>query len=210
MSRLSVICLLLLAMLPGVAAAAAQPSVDTCFVASGKKYGIDPRLLWAISQTESSGRADARNLTHFSRTGTIDIGLMQINSSWLPTLARYGITRDRLLDEPCLNIDVGAWILARIIHQQGAHWDAVGAYNSACTQLKGVACTVSRETYVRKVWSWYSGNHANRIRAVATTRVSRTTSTQLTTQGASRPAQSAAAPPPPPPRSGIEFIAESP
>jgi hypothetical protein len=146
-------------LLVGTPAAFAQSAggVGACFVASGAKYGIDPRLLWAIAETESSGRADARNLSHLSRTGTIDIGLMQINSSWLPTLARFGITRDRLLDNPCLNIDVGAWILARTIRQQGASWDAVGAYNTACTQLKGDACTASRQEYVRKVWSWYQG-----------------------------------------------------
>lgn len=137
--------------------AQSEAGVGACFVASGAKYGIDPRLLWAIAETESSGRPDARNLSHLSRTGTIDIGLMQINSSWLPTLARYGITRDRLIDDPCLNIDVGAWILAHTIRQQGASWDAVGAYNSACTQLKGDACTASRQEYVRKVWSWYQG-----------------------------------------------------
>lgn len=146
-------------LLVGTPAASAQSEggVGACFVASGAKYSIDPRLLWAIAETESSGRADARNLSHLPRTGTIDIGLMQINSSWLPTLARYGITRDRLLADPCLNIDVGAWILARTIRQQGASWDAVGAYNTACTQLKGDACTASRQEYVRKVWSWYQG-----------------------------------------------------
>lgn len=152
----------------GTPAAFAQSDADVgaCFVASGAKYSIDPRLLWAIAETESSGRPDARNLSHFSRTGTIDIGLMQINSSWLTTLARFGITRDRLLDDPCLNIDVGAWILARTIRQQGASWNAVGAYNSACTQLKGEACTDARQEYVRKVWSWYQGTPPPRLGSV--------------------------------------------
>ncbi|WP_454875397.1 lytic transglycosylase domain-containing protein [Paraburkholderia xenovorans] len=140
---------------PMAALAAPGPDISACFEVSGAKYHIDPRLLWAIAETESSGRASAQNLTHVSRTGTVDLGLMQINSSWLPTLARYGITREQLMADPCLNIDVGAWILARIIKQQGARWDAIGAYNSACTQLKGDACTASRAEYVRKVWSWY-------------------------------------------------------
>ena len=35
-----------------------------------------------------------------NRDGSHDIGLMQINSMHLPDLARQGITRQRLLDEP--------------------------------------------------------------------------------------------------------------
>lgn len=140
---------------PMAALAAPGSDISACFEASGAKYHIDPRLLWAMAETESSGRASAQNLNHVSRTGTVDLGLMQINSSWLPTLARYGITSEQLMADPCLNIDVGAWVLAGIIKQQGARWDAIGAYNTACTQLKGEACTASRAEYVRKVWSWY-------------------------------------------------------
>ena len=40
-----------------------------------------------------------------------DVGLMQINSSWYITLSRMGITRKDLLENPCQNIHVGAWML---------------------------------------------------------------------------------------------------
>ena len=36
---------------------------------------------------------------------------MQINSSWLPILAKYGIAKSDLLN-PCVNTHVGAWVLA--------------------------------------------------------------------------------------------------
>ena len=54
---------------------------------------------------------------------------MQINSSWLPTLRRFGIV-EKDLYEPCVSIDVGAWILAHNIRSYGNTWAAVGAYNS--------------------------------------------------------------------------------
>ncbi|SAL49118.1 lytic transglycosylase catalytic [Caballeronia choica] len=61
--------------------------------------------------------------------GSEDIGLMQVNSSWLPKLSRFGISRQRLFDE-CVNAYVGTWILASNIKQFGATWKAVGAYNA--------------------------------------------------------------------------------
>jgi len=55
---------------------------------------------------------------------------MQINSSWLPKLRKYGIGVNELFD-PCTSIQVGAWILAQNIQRLGHSWEAVGAYNSS-------------------------------------------------------------------------------
>jgi soluble lytic murein transglycosylase-like protein len=142
--------------LPASAQSAIQHT-DTCFQQAASKYSLDSRLLWSIAQMESRGRMSAVNLTHQSRTNTVDLGVMQINSSWLPKLKKYGITRDMLMSDRCLNIEVGAWILADLIARHGANWDAVGAYNTACKQLKGEKCEVSRMRYVRQVWRWYAG-----------------------------------------------------
>jgi len=98
-----------------------------CWESAGAKFGIHPQLLYAIAKTESGLRPSAINR---NTNGSYDIGLMQINSIWLPQLRRYGITEDQLW-EPCLNIHVGAWVLAQNIRQVGNSWNAVGAYNSS-------------------------------------------------------------------------------
>ncbi|KAG8151707.1 lytic transglycosylase domain-containing protein [Burkholderia catarinensis] len=101
---------------------------------------VSVSLMRGIAQVESGMNPNAINT---NTNGTVDIGLMQINSTWLPTLAREGITRESLFD-PCTNAYVGAWILSQNIRQLGANWNAIGAYNSASPD--------KRLAYARKVY----------------------------------------------------------
>ena len=133
------------------AAASATASAADCFSSAAHRHGLDPALLRAIASAESDMRVDAINLAHRQRTGTIDIGLMQVNSGWLPRLASFGIAAPDL-HQPCTNIDVGAWILAESFARHGNDWRAVGAYNAACTQLKDEACTRQRARYAWRVY----------------------------------------------------------
>ena len=103
-----------------------------CWQEAGSRYQVDPTLLYAIARTESSLNPAA---SHRNRDGSIDIGLMQINSAWLARLAHYGITA-RDLWEPCTNIHVGAWVLAQKIKKHGMTWEAVGAYNATTPQKR--------------------------------------------------------------------------
>jgi soluble lytic murein transglycosylase-like protein len=90
-------------------------------------FTLDPNLLRAIAQHESGMRPFVINR---NANGSVDIGLMQINSGWLPTLERAGIAPQSLWNA-CVNAYVGAWILSSNIARFGATWKAVGAYNAA-------------------------------------------------------------------------------
>lgn len=103
-----------------------------CWQEAAVRYQVDSDLLQAIARTESAMNPGAvgRN-----RNGSRDIGLMQINSAWLPTLAMHGITERDLFD-PCTNIHIGAWVLAGNVSRLGYTWEAVGAYNAASPRLR--------------------------------------------------------------------------
>ena len=121
-----------------LALCAALPA-QACWDDAASRYRVSSHLLYAIARTESGldPQAVGRN-----RNGSRDIGLMQINSAWLPTLASHGI-EERHLFEPCTNIHVGAWILAGNVQRLGYTWEAVGAYNAANPAL--------RRAYIEKV-----------------------------------------------------------
>lgn len=105
----------------------ALAEADTkCFKQASSRYGVPEDLLRAISHVESAGNPSARNT---NKNGSTDIGHMQINTYWLPTLAKFGITKTQLMNA-CINTYVGAWILASNISRMGYRWEAVGAYNA--------------------------------------------------------------------------------
>ena len=108
---------LLLFLLPALARA-------FCFEEAGKVYGVSPILLRGIAKVESGENPAASNR---NRNGSVDLGLMQINSSWLKPL---GASARDLVEQPCYNVMVGAWILSDCLNRYGNSWEAVGCYNA--------------------------------------------------------------------------------
>ncbi len=110
-----------------------------CFKQAAQRYAVPVQLLQAIALQESSGNPRAINR---NRNGSYDIGLMQINSAWLPTLAKHGISAEHLWD-PCVSTLVGAWILSNNFARLGFNTQGLGAYNAASPH--------KREIYARQV-----------------------------------------------------------
>ena len=122
-------------------AAAGRPAyagVD-CFTAAGQYQKVNPLILRAIAWQESH---DATTAKHVNNNGSIDYGLMQINSIHLPKLAQYGISADKLMN-PCANVYVAAWHLRQKMDKYGNTWAAVGAYHSETPTL--------RDQYARQI-----------------------------------------------------------
>src|SRR6266704_2667204 len=126
---------------------------SACWDEAAQRYGVSPQLLYAMARVESSLNPAA------------------VNNSHLPRLARHGINEADLYD-PCVNIHVGAWLLADEFSRYGVSWEGVGAYNAACTQLRGKDCRAARAKYAWLVYRHLPGAlqpaTASRIAAQAT------------------------------------------
>ncbi|MEM1672927.1 MAG: lytic transglycosylase domain-containing protein [Archaeoglobaceae archaeon] len=96
-----------------------------CFLSAERYYGVNAYLLYAIAKVESNLNPQAINR---NKNGTIDRGIMQINSSWDTYLRKYGID-PRYVWEPCYNIHLGAMILRHCMDRYGNTWRAVDCYN---------------------------------------------------------------------------------
>lgn len=105
----------------------AAPNDSKCFSQASARYGVPVSLLRAVSSVESGGNITAVNI---NKNGSADYGHMQINSYWLPTLAKFGISKVQLMDA-CTNTHVGAWIMASNIARMGYNWQAIGLYNAS-------------------------------------------------------------------------------
>lgn len=125
--------------------AAGSLNAHDCFEKHARTFGLNADILRSIAIVESSGNSKAVG----KNSGSEDLGLMQINSSWIK---KKGTSRAELLDNPCLNLQLGAEILSDNLKRFENQWEAVGAYNAACTRLKGDDCKRARQSYAWKVF----------------------------------------------------------
>ena len=131
------------------------PRVDAfCFESAGAKYHIDPLLVKAIG--ESSLRPDVTNINRDKKTGqalSTDYGLMQVNSSHIASLIAQGYIRSSqdLLNRPCLNVQIGTWILAKHFQVCGISWNCLGSYNAGFRKDRHE----TRESYANRIYAIY-------------------------------------------------------
>lgn len=114
-----------------------------CINQAAIAYHIPATVLVAVLETENGLAGEANPNTN----GTYDYGPMQINTVWVEKLQKYGVTRQQIQYNACVNIAVGAWILSQTIANTGSRWLGIGNYHSYTASLN--------EQYQLKVKSEY-------------------------------------------------------
>ena len=103
-----------------------------CMLAIATHFGLPPRVLPSIQRVEG-GQV---GMAHRNANGTEDLGLMQVNSLWVPRLAQYwGVPeptmRTWLMQDACFNITVaGALVRIYLSESKGDLLAAVRKYHS--------------------------------------------------------------------------------
>jgi hypothetical protein len=115
-----------------------------CIYAAAQMYNLPPPLLHGILAVEGGKRGTVSRNTD----GSEDLGPAQINTLWLPALARhYGVPaeriRDLLVNDECFNVAISAWILRHEIDRSGDFWEGVSHYHSRTPQRA--------ESYLRRL-----------------------------------------------------------
>lgn len=111
--------LLLLVLLPAPPQARAF-----CFEEAALAQGVPAGLLWAIAKVESA--FDPLAVQH-NTNGSIDFGVMQINSRWI---GYWPEVTEEALRDPCINVQIGARVLADCLNRYGYTWEGIGCYNA--------------------------------------------------------------------------------
>lgn len=119
-----------------------------CMLVVAAATALPPRVLPVIQKIEGG----AVGVVHQNSNGTQDLGVMQINTIWLPALAaRSGFseaeTRLRLIEDPCFNIAAAGLILRGYLDEtHGALLPAIGDYHSHTPALNGAYVALAEGT----------------------------------------------------------------
>jgi hypothetical protein len=89
------------------------------------------KTLWGLRDQEA-GWVGARI---GNANGTQDLGPLQVNSSWVPRLAKLtdrspGQIRAWLEQDACFNVQAARWIFLSGLAVSGDYWTAIGIYHS--------------------------------------------------------------------------------
>jgi soluble lytic murein transglycosylase-like protein len=120
-------------------------AVADCIDEAARYQHVDPLVLRAIAYHES--RMHPGTLNH-NVDGSVDVGVMGINSVHFSELASYGIRPGHLRDG-CINAYIGAYYLRRKIDKYGNTWRAVAAYHSETPALGAAYANAIRSILAR-------------------------------------------------------------
>lgn len=120
-------------------------ALAACMLLAAQTYQVPPAVMIGIMHVEGGrvGQQVGPNVN-----GTYDLGPMQVNSLWVPELAKaWNVSKDQaytaLRDDGCVNVRVAAWILRKKIKKAGSLYKGIAYYHSATPKYGS--------RYVRKV-----------------------------------------------------------
>lgn len=116
-----------------------------CIDQAARYQHVDALVLRAIAYHESRMHPSTLNR---NLNGSVDVGVMGINSVHFAELAGYGITPGHLRDG-CTNAYIGAYYLRRQIDRYGNTWRAVAAYHSTTPALGAAYANAIRAVLAR-------------------------------------------------------------
>lgn len=103
-----------------------------CINQAAITYHVPATLILSVLAVENGKKGSVSS----NRNGTFDYGPMQINSIWVSKIRRYGYTQHQLQYDPCVNVNVGTWILSQqIANDASTPWRGVGSYHSHSPNL---------------------------------------------------------------------------
>ena len=110
---------------------AAGKILAACLMLASQTYSIPPAVMVGIYKAEGGKVGQEVQNTN----GSYDLGPMQINTIWLPELAKkWGVSEDTarkwVRDDACTNVSVSAWILKQHIQETKSLSQAIAYYNS--------------------------------------------------------------------------------
>ena len=113
-------------------AKADEAMIENCLKAAADLHHVPAGLLVLLINVEA-GQLGAVSQ---NSNGTVDIGPMQVNDTWVPKIARHwrastDASYQALRDSFCANVEGGAWILRQALDEaRGSLWEGVALYHS--------------------------------------------------------------------------------
>jgi soluble lytic murein transglycosylase-like protein len=112
-------------------------AIIACMLSAASTYDVPAPVLYSIMEIEAGKSGELSANTN----GTYDLGLMQINSLWLPEIAKHwGISNSavayKIVNDDCTNINVASWILNKKINEaKGSLVNGIAFYHSRTPRL---------------------------------------------------------------------------
>ena len=102
-----------------------------CLMLASQTYDVPPAVMLGIMKAEGGQIGQQVKNTN----GSYDLGPMQINTVWIPELAKsWGVNQKTAInwvrDDACTNMGVSAWILKNHLIETGNIKQAVAHYHS--------------------------------------------------------------------------------